>query len=128
MNKEAFLSLRAPVEPVDVPEWTTTVHLRVMSAAERIAWASAKDAGEASSVMPMARLLARCLSDEAGNRIFDDSDGDAAAIAAKDGTVVDRLGQRALRMNGLSDDGREDARKNSDAGAPSGSPSSSPAT
>jgi hypothetical protein len=90
--------------PVVVPEWNTTVHIRVMRGDERDLWESQvfKD-GRANPDKLRAKLLVRCIADEQGNRVF--SDSDLEALASKSGIVLSRLFDVAMKHNGL---GKED--------------------
>lgn len=70
-----------------------------------------------------AKLLVRCLVDEAGERLF--RDGDASELGAKNGAVIDRLYDVASRLSGLSEDEQEALEGNSDPAESAGSTSSS---
>lgn len=96
------------VEVVPVPEWgeKVAVRLKVLSAAER-------DAFEASTVTTKggrqkpnlanlrARLVARCMVDEHGKRIFES--GDVARLGQKSSAALDRLFAKCQELNGFSD-------------------------
>jgi hypothetical protein len=96
------------VEIVPVPEWgeKVAVRLKVLSAAER-------DAFEASTVTTKggrqkpnlanlrARLVARCMVDEHGKRIFES--GDVARLGQKSSAALDRLFAKCQEINGFSD-------------------------
>lgn len=114
LNKETFLGLHAQILRQQVPQWDAAIYLRVMSADERLAWIKAVDAvpSDEKSSLPTLALLARCLCDERGKRLFSDSADDLAALSAIDATVADQLGRVAMRMNGLNEEGREDIKKN----------------
>ncbi len=62
------------------------------------------------------RLLARCIVDEQGKRLFTDADEDVARLRGWGSRKVRKLLQVAVKLNGL-DDGPE---KNSDAGPSAG--------
>jgi hypothetical protein len=47
----------------------------------------------------LAKLLSRSIVDESGERLF--SDKDLKALSAKNGAVLDRLGDVAMRLSGL---------------------------
>lgn len=113
LDKDTFLSLRAPVETVPVPQWGRDVFLRVMSGIERFSWMLfTKSVGDNPSEDVQSSLLARCICDERGARLFTDSAEDVAAISAMDSTALELLGKRALRINGLGSEGADDAKKN----------------
>jgi hypothetical protein len=74
-----------------------------------------------------AKLLVKCLVDENGERLFQDSD--AAELGAKAGVILDRLYDIAQELSGLSDEEKEEMEGNSETPADSGvSTSSSPET
>lgn len=101
------------VETVPVPEWgaKAAVRLKVLSAAER-------DAFEASTVTVKggrqkpnlanlrARLVARCMVDGKGNRVFES--GDVARLGNKSSKALDRLFAKCQEINGFSDKDIED--------------------
>lgn len=97
---------------VPVPEWSkpgsppVAVRLKVLSAAER-------DAFEASTVTTKggrqkpnlanlrARLVARCMVDSAGKRVFES--GDVARLGEKSSAALDRLFAKCQEINGFSE-------------------------
>lgn len=95
-------------EVVPVPEWgeRVAVRLKVLSAAER-------DAFEASTVTVKggrqkpnlanlrARLVARCMVDEHGKRVFES--GDVARLGNKSSAALDRLFAKCQEINGFSE-------------------------
>lgn len=101
-------------ELVDVPEWGGSVYVQAMSAYERAEFIEevslAKDKPVTSAVV-LTKLLALCVADEDGVRIF--SDQDREALGTRSILVLDRLANIALRINGL---GQENARGNSPSG------------
>ncbi len=113
LDKASILSLTLPIKPFPVPQWGGDVHLRILTGEERFAWtrdvAEHKGEGDGRTVLS---LLVRCLCDESGARLFSDSEEDIAALGKTHGGAIDLLGREALRMNGLSDEGREDIKKN----------------
>lgn len=89
-------------ERVDVPEWGGSVWLAVMSGAVRDAFEAGLQNGSGSVNLHMvrARLLVKVLVDDAGARLF--TEEDIATLAQKSGAVLDRLFERASRLNHLS--------------------------
>jgi hypothetical protein len=73
-----------------------------------------------------AKLLVKCLIDEAGERLF--TDQDAPALGAKNGSVIDRLYDVAARLSGLSEEEKAELEGNSEAATDGSSTSSSPET
>lgn len=100
-------------EVVPVPEWgaKAAVRLKVLSAAER-------DAFEASTVTVRggkqkpnlanlrARLVARCMVDAKGERVF--QSGDVARLGNKSSKALDRLFAKCQEINGFSDSAIEE--------------------
>jgi hypothetical protein len=94
------------VHIVPVPEWKKSVRLKVLSAAER-------DNFEASTVITKggkqkpnlanlrARLVARCMVNGEGKRIFES--GDVARLGGKSSAALDRLFAKCQEINGFSD-------------------------
>lgn len=93
-------------EVFPVPEWGGEVRLKALTAAER-------DAFEASTVEIRggkqkqnlrnlrARLVALCIVDEDGKRVFES--GDVARLGEKSAQALNRLFEKCNEMNGLSD-------------------------
>lgn len=104
------------VESVDISafdvDWPDTVYLRLMSAGDRDAF-EASCIGDQSKWMQglRCRLLVRCLSNESGERIFDD--GDALELAKQPSDLIVYLFEHAMRVNGIGEDDVEEMRGNS---------------
>lgn len=105
LTKAAILAA-ADFKTIDceVPEWGGTVRLRGMSGAERDAWEAevmdAREAGKLNYTNFRARLVARCLIDEQGQRLFTDSD--IEALGRKSALALMRVFEAAQKLNGLS--------------------------
>ncbi|MEU3052280.1 hypothetical protein [Streptomyces griseus] len=94
-----------------VPEWGGDVRLKMLTAAER-------DRFEASTVEMRggkqkqnlanlrARLVALCIVDENGKRIFES--GDVTRLGQKSASALQRLFDKCNDMNALSEDDIED--------------------
>lgn len=117
-TKDSILAYRAKLTPVEVPEWGGTVYVRVMSGAERDAFEdetfkiNGKNV-ELNRKNARARLLVRCITDEGGERLFNDN-GDADRLGAQPADVLDRVYAVAAKSNGLSKADEDDLAKNSD--------------
>jgi hypothetical protein len=96
------------IEAVVVPEWNTTVYLRVMDGIEREQFEDGEDDRKGNKLR--AALLVRTICDADGKRVFADSQVDA--LARKSSTALRRLFQRALELNSVGDE-VEKTRKNS---------------
>lgn len=95
-----------PRERVTVPEWGVDVWVRTLTGRERDAFEAAVFQTKGKDVQvklenARANLVARCLVDESGARVF--TDGDVAALGGKSALVLSRLYDVASRLNGLGD-------------------------
>jgi hypothetical protein len=128
-------------EDVETPEWGGTVRVKALTGTER-------DSYEAACVLERpvlnakgkvvrgqteykrnlsnvrAKLVVRSIVDEAGQRIFKDSD--AAALGGKSSAALDRVFDVAARLSRLSEDDVEDLAGKSEAAQSGDSPSDSP--
>jgi hypothetical protein len=95
------------LKAIEVPEWGTTVYIRVMSGTERDSWETNV---LSKQVNIRAGLLVRCLADDQGKRIF--SDSDVNALGAKSGHVLDKLFELASKHNRLKREDVEELEKN----------------
>lgn len=117
-----------PVEVIAVPEWGMDVRVRALTGTERDAYEAStlkakpgKDGAtelEPSFENMRANLVARCVVDEEGHRVF--SDADVPAVGGKSGAVLSRLFEACQRMNGLRPQDFEESLGNSE-GAPAAS-------
>lgn len=101
-------------EDVDVPEWGGTVRLVGMSGSERNAYQSSLvmmgpngKPQRLNMADQLAKLVAKCLVGEDGQRLF--SDNEVKALGAKNGAVLDRLGDICQRLSGLRKEDVEEA-------------------
>lgn len=99
------------VEEVEVPEWGGVVYVRGLTGAERdayeqelITWVGTGKNQTARANMSNARakLAARAICDENGERLF--SDGDIKALSAKSAVALQRVFDLAMRLSGMSED------------------------
>ena len=118
-------------EEVDVPEWGGTVLVRGMTGRER-------DAFEVSLMQPgrggrkvmdpanvRAKLVARCVVDDDGGRLF--TDADVAELGGKSAAAVDRVYAVAARLSGMGGDDQEELTRDFALADGAGSSSTSPA-
>jgi hypothetical protein len=120
LTREALLAPESlPVEAVAVPEWGGTVHVRVLTGAERDAFeaANTRIVGrgrdrkiEANLANYRARLAVLVCCDEHGQRIFQDDD--APLLGRKSAAGLDRIVEAAHRLNGMREDSMEQAEGN----------------
>jgi hypothetical protein len=106
-KQQILAATNLPIEPVDVPEWGGTVHVRTMSGTERDAFeqtmialkaGGGKGATDLSNIR--ARLAVRTLCDADGTRLF--IDDDAEALGQTSGRALDRVFGVAQRLNGMT--------------------------
>jgi len=137
LNRDAILgAVDVQTEKVFVKEWGDDVIVRGLTGDELDSFQGSirefRPTFDGKGVEPVlvqdgmrAKLLVKCLVDEAGERLF--SDQDAPALGAKNGSVIDRLYDVAARLSGLSEEEKEALEGNSEA-ASDASTSSSPET
>lgn len=88
-----------PSEAVEMPEWGCTVHLRAMTGDEALRYYQALRGDTVDPAAARNLLLAICLCDESGERVF--SDADAGALGRKAAPLLARLHDVAVRLNRL---------------------------
>lgn len=109
LNREAFLAIPAPeVTPVDLPALGGRVYVRELTAGERDRFET--DHAQSSNSDFRAKLMAACVCDESGKRLF--SDADARKLSDLPASHVERLVREIIRVNALSDQDVEDLEKN----------------
>lgn len=112
---------------VDVPEWGGTVLVRALSGTDRDAYEASLVQIRGKQQVPnlaniRAKLVARAVVDEDGNRLF--TDADIKALGQKSAAALGRVFTVAAEMSGLDDKDIEEIEGNSDA-AQSGASTSS---
>lgn len=121
------------IEKVPVPEWGDEVIIRGLTGDELDAFQGSVrqfrptfDGKGMEAVLVQegmrAKLLVKCLIDEAGERLF--TDQDAPALGAKNGAVIDKLYDVAARLSGLSEEEKQELEGNSEPAESAGSTSS----
>lgn len=97
-------------EPVEVPEWGLEdgLYVQELPALNMQEWATEMEEFQeklqsgTADVDWRARLLVETLVDEDGERVFED--GDMADLSRKANSVIDRLADQAMRVNGFEPD------------------------
>lgn len=118
--------LRSRIVQVDVPEWGGSVNIRPMDVRELDEYSNDAMRSKATGMRDFrTRLVAYCLCDEQGNRLFTEKDIDA--LAGKSGTVMDRLYRACDELNDIGPKKIEDIAGNSPAGQSDSSSSDLPA-
>lgn len=105
LTREMILSVQdKKTETVNVAEWGGEVLVATMSGAARDAFEQSlfetvgKDRKQ-NLANARAKLVARCLVDEKGERLF--SDDDIKLLGGKSSKALDRVFEVAQRLNGL---------------------------
>lgn len=115
LTKEAILGADdLKRELVNVPEWGGDVYVYTMTGEERDAWeVSIMDGkGKTSFLNIRAKLCARTIRDEEGNRYFTDKEIDL--LGKKSGQALDRIFDVAKRLNGIGKEEIKELEKNSE--------------
>lgn len=108
-----------PREPLVVPEWGITEEdggfIRGLTGSELDAYQASfrKFRGNTQTITlsdMRSRLVASCLIDGDGNRVF--SDKEVRDLGKKSGKVLDRLYDDAARLSGLSEQAQEELAEN----------------
>lgn len=102
-------------EDVHVPEWGGTVRVQALNGKERDALEASMIVGKGKNASVnlqnlRAKLVARAIVDENGNRIFDDAD--VAALSEKSAAALNRVYEAAQRLSGITNDDVEELVKN----------------
>lgn len=103
------------IREVQVPEWGLTVRVSAMSGRDRDLWeaeiiARRAPGGQGVYDNMRASLLARCLVDEAGERIF--AEADVEALGRKSARALNRLFDVASELNAISEADQKELVKN----------------
>ena len=111
--REQLLALKIPTATVKVAGIDGLVSLRGLTANERDLWEQQIYA-ERDKKMGVknirASLVVRCLTDEAGVRLF--TDAEIAEVGAMPASVIDRLYEHCQRLSGLGPKDAEELEKN----------------
>lgn len=119
LNKEQITSADDRLwEDVEVVEWGGEVRVLGMSGTDRNAYQEQMVVigtnGKPQRINladQLAKLVAKCLVDENFERLF--TDKEIKGLGAKNGAVLDRLGDIAKRLSGLAEDAVEEKAGNS---------------
>jgi hypothetical protein len=124
MSKTAFLKSKNSVKKIELTELESPVYIRKWSAGERIEFtkqsiASIDKKGEAEIDTQKVfdqqiKFLQIILCDEAGKRIFNDSQEDYAELAQVDGDIIETLWNEAWEFNSMGKAAMDKAVKNSE--------------
>jgi hypothetical protein len=115
LNKDEILAVNdLDTEDVSVPEWGGIVRLRVMTGTDLDGWevASFNAQKKGGDLHVRAGLVARCAVDKQGKRLF--TNKEAVELGKKSGKALNRLYEKALKMNGISEEESKEIEKNSE--------------
>lgn len=127
LSRDAILTVDDfAFEDVEVPEWGGVVRVGCMSAYEKSRYEESLIIGkgkkrQTSLLNARARLVALCIIDEDGKRLF--SETDIQALGSKNAGAMERVANVAMRLNGFTDDDMDDLTENFGNGHPVDSPS-----
>jgi hypothetical protein len=113
LTRDAILTAQdLKTTEVDVPEWGGSVAVRMMTGTERDAFGESlrKPDGTFDGTNYRAKLLAKCVVDEAGKPLF--SDADIEVLNAKSSAAIDRVFKVADTLNTMGAEAIEAAEKN----------------
>jgi hypothetical protein len=112
LSKAAILAAQdKKMIDVEVPEWNGSVKIRVMTGTERDRFESEFVSGNKSVDMVRAKLVAKCLCDDEGNRLF--SEADIPQLGEKSAAVLDKLFNVCMKHNRFTKDDVEELAGNS---------------
>lgn len=92
-----------PREEVAIAEWKGSVFVRALTGAER----DQLERMISKDTVSRAKIVALCVVDADGKRLFSEKDVDA--LAGKHGGALEKIVNAALRFNAISDEGLQDA-------------------
>lgn len=111
--REQLLALKIPTATVKVAGIDGLISLRGLTAGERDSWEqyvySERDIKKGVKNI-RASLVVRCLTDEAGVRLFTDSE--IAEVGAMPASVIDKLYEHCQRLSGLGAKDADELEKN----------------
>jgi hypothetical protein len=112
LNKSAILAADDKrMIDFEVQEWGGAVKLRVMTGTERDRFEAEFVNGNKSVDMVRAKLVAKCLCDEGGQRLFTETE--IPQLGEKSAAVLDRLFSECMKLNRFSKDDVDELAGNS---------------
>ncbi len=125
LSKEAILAVDdVHFEDVPVPEWGGMVRVKSLTGSERDGLEASMIEGKGKNANVnlanlRAKLVARSIVDESGNRIFEDAD--IALLGRKSAAALNRVYEVAQRLSGITQEDVDELTKNSEAAQSAGS-------
>lgn len=131
LTKAQLLGATPPEERVEIAALRGSVLIVGLMATERDDFEASRFEGEGkarvfSRTNLRAALVARCVRDDTGARMF--TDGEAADLGKTRADVIDRLYAVAARLSGISKADEDELGKGSGSDQPGASSSTSPAS
>lgn len=121
MNKQMILDADdLKTEDVSVPEWGGSVRLRTLTGGERDKFEAdsmslnKKGNPQMNLINMRARLVALCAIDDAGARMFADSE--VTKLGSKSAMAINRLFDAARKLNGMTQEDVEELAEGFDEG------------
>ena len=112
LTKDSINSIQEPkAVELNIPEWNGSVYVRVMVAADRDAMGYAVEQARKSKKSISGIMVAHSLSDENGNRIYTDEEGESI-LSKKSNKALDRIIRFSNKLNLVGDDEVQTAVKN----------------
>jgi hypothetical protein len=106
LSRDQILGMRdLPRKAVEVPEWKGQVYVRALTGGER----DKMERMISEDSISRAALVALCVVDESGARLFREED--VEALAGKNGQALERIVSAALAFNLLTDESLAEAGK-----------------
>lgn len=127
LGRDAILAARdIEVREVFIEEWDTHVRVRGLNARERDDYEASIMTGKGKNRDVLtrnmrAKLIVRCVVDEAGKPIF--GERDVEALGEKSAAALEKIFDVARELSGLAENDMEELLKNSASGQPGALPS-----
>jgi hypothetical protein len=99
------------LKEIEIPEWGGSVCLRIMTCNEKDIWEHQFHGKKVTPTIIRAALVAKCLCDENGVRLYTDQQTDE--LGAKSCVVLDRLFDICMKSNRFSKEDVDELAKNS---------------
>lgn len=100
-------------QTVKIPEWGVTLEVRTIDAGQRARLLmdvmDEKGRPDLEKMQP-AMVIAACFDPETGERVFEEADSEV--LNHKNGAVIDRLVQVAMKLSGMHEGAEKAAEKN----------------
>ncbi len=110
--KEQILNAEdSVIEPVDIPEWSCTVHVKTLSGIERDRIEAEIHSGDGDNLVNLrAKMAVATVCDEQGNLVF--TPDDAAELGNKSASALSKIFNVATRLSGMTEADVDELEKN----------------